>query len=127
MRQPQSNGFGGKSNRVVLLIIFVPSADRQGASLGAGVQDDWRERCMRMFGEVFGGATAYPKAEGVWLDPANNNLIRDQPYMVHCYVKEDDAHDAGRQARVGNFCRLMKRELRQGEVALIFQNQMISF
>jgi len=31
-------------------------------------QRRWVDGALEMFGGVFGGATAYPKAQGVWLD-----------------------------------------------------------
>jgi hypothetical protein len=40
-----------------------------------------------MFGRVFGGATAYPKAKGIWRDDERNGvLVNDEPVVVHCYT-----------------------------------------
>jgi len=58
-----------------------------------------------MFGRVFGGATAYPKAKGIWRDDERGGAL----------VK-DDAHNL---AELGAFCRKMGRECRQGEIGLV--------
>lgn len=40
-----------------------------------------------MFGTVFGGATAYPKAKGIWRDDERGGaLVTDEPIVVHCYT-----------------------------------------
>ncbi len=51
---------GGKR---VLVVLFVPSVERDGKT--AIEQDKWVTSALEMFGAVFGGATAYPKARGV--------------------------------------------------------------
>ncbi len=39
-----------------------------------------------MFGRVFGGATAYPRAQGIWRDDERGGaLVKDEPVVVHCY------------------------------------------
>ena len=51
---------GGKR---VLVVLFVPSVERDGRTTID--QDRWVNEALTMLGEVFGGATAYPKARGV--------------------------------------------------------------
>ncbi len=46
----------------VLVVLFVPSVERDGAT--AIDQDRLVNEALTMFGRVFGGATAYPKAKG---------------------------------------------------------------
>lgn len=48
-----------------------------------------------MFGRVFGGATAYPKAKGIWRDDERNGaLVKDEPVVVHCYTTPADIEDS---------------------------------
>ena len=48
----------------MLVVLFVPSVERDGTTpIG---QDRWVVDAFEMFGRVFGGATAFPKAMGVW-------------------------------------------------------------
>jgi hypothetical protein len=110
------------STRSVLLILIVPSADRAGVTLGT--QDEWKSKALDFFGETYGGATAMPRAEGVWRDDANGGkLIRDFPVLVHCYVSEDQVEDKKRHAKLIAFARKMGKEMKQGEVALVIDGQ----
>ena len=44
-----------------------------------------------MLGNCFGGATAFPKAQGVWRDdPRGGTLILDEPVIVNCYTSESE-------------------------------------
>ena len=56
----------GGGRKRVLLVLFVPSVERDGTT--PVDQQRWVEAALEMFGRVFGGATAYPKAKGVWRD-----------------------------------------------------------
>jgi hypothetical protein len=73
-----------------------------------------------MFGCVFGGATAYPKTQGVWRDDERSGaLVKDEPVVVHCYTTPADIEDARNLAELGDFSRRMGRDARQGEVGLV--------
>jgi hypothetical protein len=73
-----------------------------------------------MFGRVFGGATAYPKAKGIWRDDDRGGaLVNDEPVVVHCYTTPVDIEDSENLAELGSFCRTMGREAHQGEVGLV--------
>lgn len=50
----------------MLVVLFVPSVQRDGTT---PIDQDRRvDAALEMFGRVFGGATAYPKAKGIWRD-----------------------------------------------------------
>ena len=68
---------------------------------------------LEMFGRVFGGATAYPKAKG------GGALVADEPVVVHCYTTPTDVQDESKLAALGAFCRKMGREAQQGEIGLV--------
>jgi len=83
-------------------------------------QRQWVDAALEMFGRVFGGATAYPKARGIWRDDERGGaLVRDEPVVVHCYTTPFDIQDARNLAEFGSFCRKMGREARQGEIGLV--------
>jgi hypothetical protein len=47
-----------------------------------------------VFGRVFRGATAYPRAKGVWRDDERDGtLVKDEPVVLHC----DTTIHAGRR------------------------------
>jgi hypothetical protein len=66
----------------VLIVMFIPSVTRDGIT--AIDQDYWVGEALELFGRVFGGATAYPKARGVWRDDERGGaLVKDEPVVFH--------------------------------------------
>ena len=83
-------------------------------------QDRWVDAALEMFGEAFGGATAYPKARGIWRDDERGGfLVKDEPVVIHCYTTPHDIQNPKYLAQLGDFCRTMGRETNQGEVGLV--------
>jgi hypothetical protein len=115
----------GKRQRVlssgrkrVLVVLFIPSVERDGMSTID--QPFWVDLALEMFGRVFGGATAFPKAKGIWRDDERGGtLVRDEPIVVHCYTTRLDVENDGNLAALGDFCRKLGRETRQGEIGLV--------
>ena len=74
------------------MVLFVPSVERDGVT--AIDQARWVDSALEMLGRVFGGATAYPKARGVWRDDDRAGaLVFDQPVVMHCYTTPEDTED----------------------------------
>ena len=102
----------------VLVVLFVPSVERDGVT--AVDQDYWVGAALEMLGDVFGGATAYPGARGIWRDDERGGyLVRDEPVVIHCYTPPERIEDVAALAELGAFCRRMGREAGQGEVGLV--------
>lgn len=107
---------GGRKR--VLVVLFVPSVERDGTTTID--QPLWVDSSLEMFGRVFGGATAYPKAKGIWRDDERGGaLVKDEPVVVHCYTTPADIEDGRSLAELGSFCRRMGREAHQGEIGLV--------
>jgi len=107
---------GGRKR--VLVVLFVPSVERDGTT--PIDQQRWVDASLEMFGRVFGGATAYPKAKGVWRDDDRGGaLVMDEPVVVHCYTTPADIQKDQNLAALGAFCRKMGREAKQGEIGLV--------
>ena len=107
---------GGRKR--VLVVLFVPSLERDGTT--SIDQERWVDAALELFGRVFGGATAYPKAKGIWRDDERGgSLVKDEPVVIHCYTTPDDIQDSSNLAELGGFCRKMGREANQGEVGLV--------
>ncbi len=110
---------GGKR---VLVVLFVPSVERDGET--SINQDHWVAATLAMFGTVFGGATAYPKARGVWRDDERDGaLVFDEPVVVHSYMVPEAIEDEANLARLAAFCRQMGRETNQGEIGLVIADE----
>ena len=109
----------------VLVVLFIPSVERDGQT---GInQDRWLSEALEMFGRVFGGATAYPRARGVWRDDDRGGaLVFDEPVVIHCYTTPEGIEDDGNLAELGTFCRRMGKETNQGEVGLIIADEYIA-
>lgn len=99
-------------------MLFVPSVARDGTT--PVDQQRWVDAALDMFGRVFGGATAYPKAKGIWRDDERKGaLVKDEPVVVHCYTTPADIENVANLAELGSFCRRMGRAAHQGEIGLV--------
>jgi hypothetical protein len=115
----------GGSKRV-LIVLFIPSVERDGKTTVD--QTFWAEEALKMFGEAFGGATAYPKARGVWRDTERGGtLVFDDTVVVHCYTTPKDVQSASKMKKVAAFCERMRVEARQGEVGLVIADEYFAF
>jgi len=111
-----------EGRKSVLVVLFVPSVERDGRT--PIDQDLWVEEALELFGRVFGGATAYPKARGIWRDDERGGtLIKDEPVVVHCYTTPEEIEDLEKLTALGAFCRQMGGEAQQGEVGLVIGDE----
>jgi hypothetical protein len=114
------------SRKAVLVVLFVPSVERDGITVIN--QEYWVDAALETFGQLFGGATAFPRAKGVWRDDEMGGvLVKDQPVVIHCYTTPADITDPDRLSRLGSFCRRMGREAHQGEVGLVIGDEYLAF
>jgi hypothetical protein len=81
--------FGAGRNEATLLVLFIPSADRDGESLGKREQKRWARKALKLLGERLRGATAFPRGWGVWRDDAQGgHLVWDKPILIQCFTSE---------------------------------------
>jgi hypothetical protein len=114
------------SRKAILVVLFVPSVERDGVT--AINQEHWVEEALETFGQLYGGATAFPRARGVWRDDEMGGvLVKDEPVVLHCYTTPADIADPDRLAQLGRFCRRMGREAHQGEVGLVIGDEYLAF
>ncbi len=114
-----------KGRKRLLVVLFIPSVERDGVT--PIDQDRWVDNALEMFGRVFGGATAYPRAQGIWRDDERGGaLVKDNPVVVHCYMKLEAIQNPHNQELLGLFCRRMGRETNQGEVGLVVGDEYLA-
>src|SRR5262245_47951608 len=101
---------GASKAASTLLVLYIPSRDRSEAPVD---QQHWVGEALRVLGECFGGATAFPQGRGVWRDDARGGrLLFDEPVMIQCYTGEQAL-----DARLDDLHRFLLRlgaEARQG-------------
>src|SRR5258707_9445821 len=69
-----------------LIVIFVPSKDRDGQPID---QNRWVDEVLTTLGRLFRGATAYPRGRGVWRDDERGGaLLMEEPVIVFSYIAD---------------------------------------
>jgi len=100
----------------LLIVLFIPGQDREGKNID---HEYWVTAALETLGSLFRGATAYPRARGVWRDDQQGGLLRlEQPTIVTCYADPKAMNDAARGA-LRAFLHRMGREAHQGEVGIV--------
>lgn len=106
---------GASKSASTLLVLFVPSVDRDGRPVD---QPAWVDEALKVLGECFGGATAFPQGRGVWRDDARGGaLVFDEPVVVQCYTAEALIEQQADRLRA--FLVRMGTETNQGAVGLV--------
>ena len=94
--------------KTVLLVLFIPSKERDGQT--PIDQPAWRDLALKTLGDLFGGATAFPKGHGVWCDvERGRKLVFDEPIVMHCYVRKEDIENEEKLSTLNGFCKKMGR------------------
>lgn len=74
-------------------------------------------------GTLFRGATAYPRARGVWRDDDRGGmLIYEEPTILTCYADPAAMTDSARKS-LRAFLHRLGREANQGEVGVVIGGQ----
>jgi hypothetical protein len=103
-----------------LIVIFVPSKDRDGQPIN---QDYWVDEVLTTLGRLFRGATAYPRGKGVWRDDERGGtLIREEPVIVFSYAAEGALTVPALTDLYRTLSR-MGRESNQGEVGVVIDGK----
>jgi hypothetical protein len=100
----------------VVVILFITSQDRkqkplQDQAIGAG-------EAMDLFGQLYGGATAFQALDGVFRDD-DGTLLHDQPILIESYVERQFVEDPARLQQLLDFARRMGKATRQAAVGVV--------
>jgi hypothetical protein len=110
---------GASKAAATLLVLYVPSKDRFNQPID---QAHWVEETLKVLGELFGGATAFPQGRGVWRDDAQGGLLLfDEPVVVQCYTSEEMLEQQADSLRA--FLLRMGTEARQGAIGLVIDRE----
>jgi hypothetical protein len=98
------------------IVLFVPSQDRDGRDID---HDSWVTSALETLGTLFRGATAYPRARGVWRDDQRGGKLRfEEPTVVTCYADPAAMTEMAR-SQLRSFLHRLGREANQGEVGVV--------
>jgi hypothetical protein len=99
-----------------LIVIFVPSQDREGRAID---QDFWVDEVLTTLARLFRGATAYPRGRGVWRDDQQGGkLLREEPVIVFSYAASE-AMSLEALTDLYRTLSRMGREANQGEIGVV--------
>jgi hypothetical protein len=105
-------------SETTLLVLFIPSADRDGYKLGKKEQQRWVHRALKLLGTTLHGATAFPRGWGVWRDDAQGGrLVWDRPVLIQCFTNEEALRQHGGSLR--EFLVELGTETNQGAVGFV--------
>jgi hypothetical protein len=114
---------GASKAESTLLVLFIPNRDRAESPVD---QVYWVGEALRVLGELFGGATAFPRGQGVWRDDARGGkLLFDEPVVIQCYTNESQLERHALALRA--FFLRMGREARQGAVGFVIDHDYLEF
>jgi hypothetical protein len=106
-----------------LLVLFIPGADRAGEALGKKAQKRWVRKGLKILGEKFSGATAFPRGWGTWRDDAQGGrLVWDRPVLIQCFTSEAALREHTPALR--EFLIELGRKTNQGAVACVLDRIM---
>ena len=112
---------GASKYESTLLVLFIPSVDRQMQPID---QASGERAALEMLGKCFGGATAFPRAHGVWRDDQQGGkLIYDEPIVIHCYTNIGAIRQHVGELR--EFLLRMGTETNQGAVGFVIDRTYI--
>jgi hypothetical protein len=110
---------GANKAESTLLVLFIPSVDRFSQSVDQAL---WVDEALKVLGECFSGATAFPQGRGVWRDNSQGGaLIYDQPVVIQCYTSTERIEQKAAELRA--FLVRMGTETRQGAVGLVIDRE----
>jgi hypothetical protein len=109
---------GASKAASTLLVLYLPSKDRFEQEID---QAYWVGEALKVLGECFGGATAFPQGRGVWRDDAQGGkLLFDQPVVIQCYTAEESLERE--LDRLRTFLLRLGTEARQGAVGFVIDS-----
>jgi hypothetical protein len=109
----------GASRAADLLVLYIPSHDRYEKPID---QDTWVARALEFLGKTFHGATAFPKARGVWRDDQRSaQLVYDEPVVIQCYTSLKLIESNVKE--LGAFLNDMGKQIGQGAVGFVINKE----
>lgn len=102
-----------------LVIIVVPSHDRNNKPLAEAAIGEWAQNAMKLMADLYRGATAYKAAQGIYKTDEGHYLW-DHPLIIESFASEEAIHDKGNLEVLVGFGKRMGKALNQASIMLVF-------
>ena len=100
------------------IMIFIPSHDKSRPQKRIPNQDQWADAGLRLFSDLYGGATAFTALKGIWKCEDGTDLL-DEPILIQSLAKREDAESEDKLEVLAAFAKRLCRETNQECVAVI--------
>lgn len=99
--------------------LYLPERDRDGEPVPE--IERWIEAALHIFGQINGGATRLPVAQGYW-KPNSGEPVREPTNVVYSYIRDDKRFEAN-LGRLVRFIHSFGKHAKQGEVMVEFSGE----
>ena len=101
------------------LVLYIPNKDKDGKQIK--YLNRWLKEAREVLTKIGGGATAFPPADGTWLNPKTNRTIWEKTTIIYTYIYSDKFEENIRLFR--EFLHRFGRETNQGEIVFEFDGR----
>jgi len=101
------------------LVLYIPNKDKDGKQIKH--LNRWLKEAREVLTKIGGGATAFPPADGTWLNPKTNRTIWEKTTIIYTYIYSDKFEENIRLFR--EFLHRFGRETNQGEIVFEFDGR----
>ena len=106
-----------------LIAIFIPSHDRKDKELTD--QSVWAGQGLRLFGEMYGGATSFNNLSGIYQPEKHLKPLFDAPIMIQSLTQASRIMDEDNLFRLADFCQNMGNKTNQASIGVVLNNKFI--
>jgi len=104
-----------------VVILLIPSHDRHNKPLPEPLAAEWASNAMRLFADLYRGATAFRAAHGIFKTD-EGHYLHDAPLVIEAFAEVDAIQDVSRLNSLVDFCKRMGKALDQESIMLAFGN-----
>lgn len=104
-----------------IVIIFIPSHDKKQRKLNN--QEFWAAGALKLFCDLYRGATAIKAYRGVWKSDDGTDLY-DEPIMIQSLAKRENVDDPERLEQLVGFAKDMGKQMNQECIGLTVNDVM---
>lgn len=102
-----------------LVILAVPSHDRNNKLLSEALTGEWATNAMKLMADLYIGGTAYQAHLGVYKTD-DGHYLWDKPTIIESFADVEAIHDKERLNLLVGFAKRMGKTLDQASVMLVF-------